>query len=65
MFGVRVMGIGRSERWMELILLSAYQMPGMMSDITYVISFNPPNNLIYCLQFTEEKMRFQFSGSHD
>lgn len=26
----------------------------------YMISFNILNNLTYCFQFTDEKMRFQF-----
>lgn len=30
----------------------------------YMISFNILNNLTYCFQFTDEKMRFQFPRLH-
>lgn len=49
---------------MELRLLRAYHGPGM-SDITSVISFSPLKNVTDCLQFTEEKMRFQFAMSYN
>lgn len=51
------------ERQMELLLLTAHHVPG----ITYIISLTipAPHNLMYCPQFTEKELRFQFPRSHN